>query len=236
MKLVFLALLWVSMDAAGPSRDSARSRSRSPGGRREVDEYLRSMTKIKPQWSDEKILRSARGIYGDGWVPGRIPEHVRHVPGTVSSRPGSSVHRVEGMSSDDKKQEVYRIRDRNPALTTRDIVDEFAAMYPMEPNPPDKLMVGHYLFFRKIDERVASLPNGDDWRSLGRAQRSLLSKAGRQMVSERMAIGWGDSWEEIVEDVVSRFYAKYNIKLQPASVYKWYIEDKKARGEASATN
>jgi hypothetical protein len=157
-------------------------------------------------------------------------------PGTFNSRRESVGFRVGAMSTDDKKREVYRLRDTYPARTWTELARMFAAMYPTEPNPPDKLMVGHYLFFRKIDKRLASIPNGDAWRSLGPVQRSLLSKAGKQMVGERMAIGWGDSWEEIVEDVVSRFYAKYNIKLQPASVYKWYLEDKKVRGEASATN
>ena len=95
MSNVFLALLWVFADAAGPQQygdQSGFSGGRVSSRSTEVEEYLRSMTKIKPQWSDEKILRSARSVYGDDWVPKRIPEHVRHVPGTVSSRPGSAVH------------------------------------------------------------------------------------------------------------------------------------------------
>jgi len=218
MRNVFLALLWVWGEAAGPTRDGDWSR--------EVEEYLRSMTKIKPQWSDEKILRSARGIYGDGWVPRRIPEYCRHVPGAVNSRPGSVLSRVEAMSSDEKRHAVFRILDRNPGANMGDIAKEFAAIFPMEPNPPSKFMVYKYIFFRNVDARVAELPSGYSWARLTNAERSRLNREGQRMLRERLAQGQDDNWEDIVYDVVVKINHAYNIKLKPSSVYKWYRDQR----------
>lgn len=207
-------------DHAAVSRTSDRSRSR------EVDSYLRSMSKIKPNWSEEKILRSARTIYGADSVPRSVPQYQ---PGTAPARVGSVTHSVvEGMSSDKKRQEILRISHQNPTWKGKDILEQFKRDFPLEPNPPDIVSMNRYLFFLSIDERVAAnIPEGQNWNHLPPATKAQLTEIGRGVMKEKYLANPEERWDEHVYATIAEIRQVLGIRLAPSSVYKWYNDVRK---------
>ena len=210
---------FIALVALGMSSDSGSRKSR------EVDSYLRSMSKIKPNWPEKKILRSARVIYGDDVVPQSMRPYR---PGTAPERTsGTAQFRVEGMTADEKKHEIFRIRRAHPASGTRDIMEQFKFEFPLEPNPPDWNSVRGYLFFQNVDERIAILPEVQVWARLGPEMKAIVSHAGMGIMKRRYLANPQENWETLLFETVSELNQLYGVRISASSVYKWYLEARK---------
>ena len=217
-----------SYDRRADASDHDRSRSRS--GQREVDQYLRSMTKIKPNWSDEKILRSAKSIYGPDRVPYAIPSAVRYGAPTESAEVAGATasHDVEqGMTTDQIKWAIYAIRDKYPKWNTETVLEQFKKEYPMEPNPPSISMVKNYLFYQKVEERASWIPDGISWSRLSEVTKRNLRQQGRDIMRRRYLENRSKRWDELVYETMVEFYRIHQIKLSPVMAYGWYNEVRK---------
>ena len=214
---ILIAVSYGSDPGARTSRDSSRSR--------EVESYLRSMAKTRPNWSDEKILRSARSIYGDALVPRSMPHYE---PGKAPVRTaGATHHMVEGMSIEEKKAEIFRIRRENPSWGATDVVTQFRNEFPLEPNPPDWNSVQGYLFFQRVDERIAGLPETRIWTHLPPEIKSMVSQAGKGIMKRRYLENPQENWEELVFGTVAELNRLHGVRLSASSVYKWYLDARK---------
>ena len=216
---IFILGAFGSDPGAGTSQ---RDRSRS----RDVDNYLRSMSKIKPNWPEEKILRSARAIYGDDSVPLSVPQYQ---PGTAPERiAGATQHQVvTGMSTKEKKQEVYRIRGERPTFSTVDIADEFKRQFPLEPNPPTSEIIRRYLFFYHINGRLENMPAGRSWNHLSSRDKVRYNEIGMGIMRRRYLANPTTRWEELVFETISEIYQTHGFRFEPSSVYNWYLDVRK---------
>jgi hypothetical protein len=187
----------------------------------EVDQYIRSMTKIKPNWSDDKILSAARRIYGTMKVPKQIAN--RYVP-----RSGNWTSDATGiLSTDARKKIVYKLQDMYPRASAGQIAARFASGHPLVQNPPSNNRVGGYLFFRNVEETLGHIPDGSSVRRMMNEDRQRIYIQGKARMAKMMSENRELGWEDLVRKTVEDFYDEHEIKLKAETVYRWYLRIRK---------
>jgi hypothetical protein len=187
----------------------------------EVDQYIRSMTQIKPNWSDEKILTAARRIYGTAKVPSSIENRYVGRPGNVPTDWSGK------LSTDERKKLVYMLQDKYPTLSATRIAARFASEYPMVENPPSEQGFRGYLRFRNVEEGLANIPQGSSVHRMVNEDRQRIYLQGKARMAKMMSENPDLGWEDIVRKTAEEFYDEHEIKLNAETVYKWYARVKK---------
>jgi len=197
MKFVCLTVLCLVGHATVPD-GAARS---------DVDQYIRTMTKLKPQWSDAKIRAAAQHQFA-------------HVPGTIPM--GARYTAPRFMSRAEIKSAIYAIASEHPGWRAERIRREFGMRYPNEPSQPSgnkiqKLL--HYRSFEPVDSTGTKLMSS----VVDKRRRSELA---RYVMKQAMATAPPDAERRGILKAASESFQKASggAKMEFASWDMLYLQ------------
>ena len=125
----------------------------------------------------------------------------------------------EGMTTKEKRDIVFEIRDANPLWTYGEIATEFIRRFPTEPHPPSSHTISRYLRSRGLSSEEVE---DSDWTHMGPQEKAKYSALAKEKIADVKKRMPNAHWTEAVSVASREFYTDHGIHIRPESMHKWY--------------